>query len=297
MNNDFLCERFLSELDTELHSKYKNSVFAIDRLLANYKAVFPYFTNHTFAHSEQVINYCNMIAGENNISLLNADELYILLMGASLHDLGMGISIKDFSEMRAEIPEVDEYEQTHILCSMGDLTRLFHQEFGAKCIRKYRELFEIPTDEHLYCINQIVRGHREMDFLDKNEFDNNYRLSNGNTVRLPYLAALVKISDELDVTADRNLLFDYSIADSHWSAKQRLCYKCHKSIKKIDFQGKTITFEFSASDAETYEEIGRIKEKIEKTFREFVEVVNTYGNFVLNQIEIQFKSTGGKAFV
>ena len=65
--SDFLCEKRLRATDEDLYRRYRNSVFAIDRLLANYKNIFPFFTDHTFEHSEQVINYCNIVAGQEII--------------------------------------------------------------------------------------------------------------------------------------------------------------------------------------------------------------------------------------
>ena len=47
-----------------------------------------------------VIDSCNRLIGEEQIQKLNADELYILLMASYLHDVGMGISEKDYEEFK-----------------------------------------------------------------------------------------------------------------------------------------------------------------------------------------------------
>ena len=41
-DTEFLCEYRLKELDEDLHRCYRNSIFVIDRLLTNYKLVFPF---------------------------------------------------------------------------------------------------------------------------------------------------------------------------------------------------------------------------------------------------------------
>ncbi|MCQ2478101.1 MAG: HD domain-containing protein [Clostridia bacterium] len=287
-NTDFLCEKRLKGLDLNLHLLYKNSIFAIDRLLTNYKAVFPFFTNHTFEHSEQVINYCNIIAGSENIEKLNADEIYILLMGASLHDVGMGISESDIYELKYNIKGFAEYEHNHPYTTLSELARKFHQEFGAEFVKKYRDVFEIPTDEHLYCICQVIRGHRKMDFLDKKEFSPRYMLQNGNAVRLPYIASLVKLADEIDVTSDRNLFFDYSVTDSRWSKKQTMCYKCHKAIKKLCIKDSVLTLCFDTQDNDVYTEIMNMQNKVHKTFKEFADVVKSQNDFTLMQNSVCF---------
>ncbi len=288
-DSEFVCERSLRERNADLHTRYRGSVFAMDRLLTNYKAIFPYYTNHSFEHSVQVIRYCNMIAGEENVAKMNADELYILLMGAALHDVGMGVSTADFHETKDQIVGFSDYFLQHPFNTVAECTRVFHQEFSAQFIRKYRDLFEIPSEGHLYGICQIARGHRKLNLLDETEFGN-YRLENGSVVRLAYLAALVKLADELDITADRNLLFDYSKHDRRWSAKQQMCFDCHKALREIAVEGETIVLRFSAREPAVYKEILAIEKKVQKTFSEFVAVVKCQTDFRLCQQAVRFVS-------
>lgn len=285
---DFLCEKRLKELNPALHGLYKSSVFIMDRLLANYKTVFPYFTNHTFEHSEQVINYCNILAGYDNIMKLNADEIYVLLMGASLHDVGMGISVRDFDEFKYKVKNFTEYEQEHQFVTVKEACRKFHQEFSAEFIKKYRNLFEIPSDEHLYCICQIARGHRKMDFSDVSEFNPEYKIGE-NTIHLPYLASLVKLADEIDITADRNLLFDYTKTDRRWSKKQTMCYQCHKALKGFQKDDDILNIIYTPETGSIKKEIERMEAKVQKTFKEFQNVINSQDIFTTNILDIRFK--------
>lgn len=286
---EYLCERRLSQTDPLLHSRYKASVFAMDRLLANYKTVFPFFTNHTFEHSEQVIRYCNLIAGQETVSRLNADEIYLLLMGAALHDVGMGISAADFSEMAPEIPGLFDFMQAHPGLRTGEYTRRFHQEFSAAFLRKYHELFEIPTEEHLYAVTQIVRGHRRMNLLDEAQFDPCFSLKNGHSVNLPYLTALVKLADELDIAADRNLLFDYSTQNEEWSAHQTMCYLCHNAIKRLAVEQDRLVLYFDAPDQAVFDEVMHTRSKVDRTFAEYNEVLRERTSFPCRIREIVFE--------
>ncbi len=288
-STDFLIERRLAELSPELHSLYRNSVFATDRLLTNYKSLFPFFTNHTFEHSAQVINYCNIIAGSENINRLNADEIYILLMGACLHDVGMGISDSDFNQLMPNVKGAFEYfSERNGKKAIGETTRAFHQEFSVEFIKKYHPLFEIPSDDYVYCICQVARGHRRMNLLDETEFNSEYILSNGNSVNLAYITALVKLADELDITSDRNLFFDYTEHNSEWSKKQTMCFKCHEAIKFLETAGSSILLHFQTDDGRVYEEILKTKDKVRKTFDEFAEVVRERSNFKLEQTAVRF---------
>lgn len=54
-------------------------------------------TDHTALHSLEVIDFCNQLIGEN-IDEMNADEIYVFLMWAYLHDSGMGITMSDYEK-------------------------------------------------------------------------------------------------------------------------------------------------------------------------------------------------------
>ena len=286
---EFLCEYRLKELNEDLHRRYRNSVFVIDRLLTNYKLVFPFFTNHTFEHSAQVINYCNALLGRENAVRLNADELYILLMGASLHDIGMGVSESDCHAFSKRIPGAEKYLAEHPEAQIGDVTRTFHHEFSAEFIKKYKDLFEIPSAEHTYCIAQVARGHRKLDLLDEREFNPHYTLADGTIVRLPYLVALVRLADELDLGADRNLLFDADDLQDDCSGFTRICFLCHKAVPKLDFDGGRITVYYQTDDPAVYEELMNLNGKVQKTFGEFADVVRQRTDFKLRQQEAVFE--------
>ena len=275
---EMLCEKHLYKLDANLHNRFKNSIFAIDRLLANYKMVFPFYTDHTLEHSEQVIRYSNYFIGDKNVEKLNADELYILLMGACLHDVGMGISENDFNNFKNKIKGLDEYIKENPDKIIGDYTRAFHQEFSACFIEKYKDLFEIPSDEYLYCICQVARGHRKYNLLDEEEFPRYFKLENGNTVRLPYLAAVVKAADEMDIANERNLLIDYDDYTSGDDKVRAMCFRAHEAVKKIDFEDD-INVYYSSDEKDVLDEIKNIEEKVNSTYNEAKAVVEEYEEF------------------
>lgn len=245
----------------------------MDILLTNYKNIFPFFTDHTYEHSAQVIHYCNVIAGEEIISALNPDEIYILLMGAALHDIGMGISEDDFNDLCGEIPGFADYRALHPDETVGEYTREFHQELSALFIRKYGRLFDIPTPEHLHAICRIARGHRYGDFLNKDDFPNDYPLPNGSRVNLAYLAALVKLADELDITSDRNLFFDYRNPNENWSPKQRMCYKCHEAIRKLTVREDELLLFYETDEPEVEREVLATFGKVMQAFGQYERVI------------------------
>lgn len=288
---DFLCEVRLRQTDPFLHTCFRNSVFAIDRLLTNYKNIFPFFTDHTFEHSEQVIRYCNIIAGEDIINALCPDEIYILLMGAALHDVGMGISEADFNDLSPEIPGLGAYRKTHPGESTAEYTRVFHQWFSAAFIKKYSALFEIPSDEYTDCICRLASGHRGADLTEENRFPTDFVLPNGHTVNVGYLAALVRLADELDVTSDRNLLFDYTDVNAEWSEKQTMCYQSHQAIKNLEVRQNELVLLYDTDDAAVEQEILRTKSKVDRAFADYCDITVKRTCFTNKIQRILFQNT------
>lgn len=276
-NKDFLCERRLSKISPDLHTLFRNSIFAIERLLQNYTMVFPFYTDHSFQHAEQIINYCNILLGRENAEKLNADEIYILLMGACLHDVGMGLSEKDLLQMVPDVKGAEEYMNNHSGEHIGGVARAFHNEFSACFIRKYAALFEMP-DEYIDPVCQVARGHRKVNLLDENEMKRVVELSNGQKVRLAYLAAIVKLADELDVTSNRNLLLDYKNM-GYESHEQEMCFKSHFAIKSLEENNDELLLNYYSYDKDVLDEIDLIGGKIRTTFNEYQAVVELYPEF------------------
>lgn len=207
-NHDYAMERRLRALNPELHRRFTDAVFALQYNLSHYKLIFPEYTDHSNLHSMTVIDFCNRLIG-SQIKSLNPDELYVLLMGCYFHDTGMGITLKDYQEFSRQI-DFRDYFDTHSRDNLPEIIRSFHNEYSGLFLRKYAELFELPSEEHLFAVIQIARGHRKTDLLDEKEYPAALRMPDGNTVCLPYLAALIRLADEIDVAAARNprLLYD-----------------------------------------------------------------------------------------
>lgn len=208
-SSDYLLEKRLLELDKDLHGRFTDMVFALQHILSNYKLLFPAYTDHTELHSMAVIEFCNELIGVKQIERLNADEIYILLSACYLHDVGMGITQKNYDEFKVKLPE-KEYFESHPNDSIANFIRTYHHEFSGMFIKKYAEFLEIPSKEHLRAIIQVSRGHRKTDLFNEDEYQIDYKMPNGNSVCLVYLASLVRLADEIHVMASRNpkLLYD-----------------------------------------------------------------------------------------
>ena len=207
--NAFLLEKRLRKLDPKLHRRFTDTVFVMHNTLSKFRRLFPEYTDHSVFHSLNVVEFCNKLIGPEQIMSMNADELYVLLMACYLHDSGMSITQKDYNEFKEGLGE-EEYFRYRPENGISEFVRDYHHEFSGKFIRKYAEMLEIPTEEMVYAIVQVSRGHRRTDLFDEEEYPEALDMKDGQTVCLPYLAALLRLADEVDVVADRNpkLLYD-----------------------------------------------------------------------------------------
>lgn len=284
---DFLLERRLKEIDPGLHQRFSDTVFALQQILSNYKLIFPDFTDHTELHSLNIIEFCNNLIGEQ-IDKLNADEMYVLLLGCYFHDTGMGISHADFDEFSKQI-NFGNYFDTHSRDNYPEIVRNFHQEFSGLFLRKYAKFFEFPSEEHLFAIIQISRGHRKTDLNDEKEYPLNLKVPSGNTICLPYLAALVRLADEIDVTASRN---SKAIYDLNKIVKEidLIEFMKHEAVHSLDITDKAFIMGIKSDDSKIIEGLNILAGKMKKTLDYCRSVVNNRTSFTITQDDVIIKN-------
>lgn len=259
---DYAMERRLRALDPELHKRFTDAVFCLQRILSNYKLIFPDYTDHSELHSLTVINFCNQLIGDG-IDALNADEIYSLLMGCYFHDTGMGVTKKDYEEFSREM-DFGDYFDTHDPDDVKATIRDHHHKYSRFFIRKYADLFELPSPEHLRAVAEIALGHRRTDLKDEAEYPVALKMPNGNTVCLPYLAALIRLADEIDVASDRNspLLYnDKEVADI-------LSFNMHRAVRSLEITEDAFTLVVDSSDADVFGKIKEMTVKMQATLDE-----------------------------
>ena len=279
-NYDYLLERRLKELSPELHARFSDTVFALQQILSNYQLIFPLFTDHTELHSLNIIEFCNKLIGDQ-INKLNADEIYCILMGCYFHDTGMGISKRDFEEFSEKI-DFGDYFLTHDKDNYPEIVRNFHKEYSGLFIKKYAKFFEFPSEEHLFAVIQISRGHRKTNLFDTKEYPIALKVPNGNTICLPYLSALVRLADEIDVTASRNseAIYDLSkiVVESHL-----IEFMKHEAVKGLEIREKEFIMYVSTKDVKILKSLYILADKMKKTLDECRSVVNNETPFVISQ--------------
>ena len=258
--NDFLLEQRLRAEAPELHRRVADCVTVLKQALKSYAAWFPSFTDHSALHSMDVLEFCNRILGDQ-AEKLSPRECYVLIMSCYLHDIGMGISEKDYLSFRdqldwpgwfADHPEGDE---TWFI-------REFHHEFSGLLIRKYAALFEIPDEDLLFAIVQVSRGHRKTDLFDAGAYPD-LQAPDG-VIRMAFLGAVLRLADEIDMGADRNpeLLFDPSGLTEQRDIDS---FGVHESIRTVEVRENRIVFHVRPKELRLIPQIEHTVEKIRQT--------------------------------
>lgn len=279
MSVDYAMEKKLAIENPELHKIYKNNVTCCQEILTKYRLNFPSFTDHSSLHSLEIISFCNELI-RDNIEKLNTDEIFILLMAAYLHDAGMGVSDSDFEIFSNNIDEIKQYKLEHPDERIRDVVRKFHHELSGQFVQKYAFLFDFPSEEHLFAIKQICRGHRKTNLFDADEYPAEYKLSNGNIVHLPYLAALIRLGDELDIAIDRNIqfLFDDDIV-KYGDSKEE--FRKHEAIKSVKFADDHFDITIDYTDPELKDGLIVLLEKLQYSLDNCVKVIDERTPFTI----------------
>ena len=277
---DFILERRLKELDSNLHARFTNTVFALQQILSNYQLIFPNFTDHTELHTLNIIEFCNNLIAEQ-IDKLNADEIYCILMDCYFHDTGMGISHRDFDEFSKQI-DFGDYFNNHSRDDYPAIVRNFHNEYSGLFIKKYARFFEFPSDAHMFAIIQISRGHRKTDLEDAKEYPVSLTVPNGNTICLPYLSALVRLADEIDVTASRNSGAIYDI-NKITNEIDLIEFMKHEAVKSLEIREKEFVMLVDTDDEKLIKKLNILVSKMQKTLDNCRDVVNKETPYKITQ--------------
>ena len=288
--NDFLIEQQLHKLDPELHQRFRDGICALQKQLVNYQYIFPEFTDHSELHALTVIDYCNELVSEE-IQRLNAHELYVLLMACYYHDIGMGIRTKEYTEFFRKI-DFGDYFETHDRMDVPRTIRDFHNEFSGLFFEKYAALYESPSDAHTFAIVQTIRGHRKTDLFDETEYPQRLDLPSGDSICLPYLAAILRLADEMDVTSARNpeILYDISqIKDD----RQIFEHKKHKAVQELEVTREDMILHVDTQEPDVYDGVVQLADKLQRTLDYCVRVVRERTPYEITQRQVHIKRLEG----
>ena len=282
--NEFMLEKRLKEEAPDLHRRMTDSVVVLQEMLNAFLTWFPDFTDHSTLHSMDVLYYCNELLGEQ-VSLLTIPECYALVMACYLHDVGMGIPRDSFQDFTQKL-DMEDYWRKHPDASPESVVRAFHNELSGLFIRKYQSLFDIPSQEYLFAIVQISRGHRKTDLFDEMEYPD--IPTPDGVIRTAFLSALLRLADEIDVGADRNpeLLFDTSNLTKQVDID---AFGTHESIPLVEVCEEAIVLYTKPKEPRFVPLIAELAGKIQETLDYCRDVADKRSDLRItqNRVEIQ----------
>lgn len=280
-DNEYFLESALKEKDALLFKRFTNTVAIMPNVLTHYEKYFPHYTDHSILHALNVISFANSVIGQENVEKMNAEEIFVFLLGCYLHDSGMGISKNDYYEFIEKI-DTGDYFKSHDKDNLPVSIRKFHHELSAQFAKKYAMLFELDDPAQLFAVMQIAKGHRVTNLMDDKEFPVDFVSSSGNRICLPYLGAIIRLADEIDVAKNRNPEYMYEMVEG-LTEKDIIEFGCHKLIKSVDVCDSVIRINILPVKEELKDALKEKIQKMQYTLDECRKAVNGRTKYCINQ--------------
>ncbi|MBB1192333.1 hypothetical protein DNC80_01465, partial [Flavobacterium sp. SOK18b] len=287
-------EKHLKNLDSSLFSKFEETKQEVNLLLGKYSANFPTYTDHSINHTLEVFQIASELLSNEEITNLNADETYILSMSCLLHDIGMCVPEEKIKEI-SESKEILDYKDSHPNLSTEEFLRDIHHQLSNKFILHEWEILKIPSIKYAKAIGIVAEGHRKVDLGNFDVYEPQYFPKSGKEfVCLPYLAGILRIADELDVTNSRipRILEKYYMPNNEISVRE---WKKHMATSQRNYLTNRVIFEVSCSDQNIYAALQEQFEKIQnvinycqKVIRSIPFIENKHYSLNLSRVEVKY---------
>ena len=243
-----------------LYSSILGSEEPIALILDRYITNFPEFTDHSIIHSKTVLEYATYLLSDEK-DLLNDDEVYILIMSCYLHDIGMCPT----NEMKKEITNDSQFIKSGE--SFEEYLRKIHHEISYKYILAEWKSLKIINETYAEAIALVSMGHRVVDLFDQDKYNPNFSVKSGSDfVCLPYLAGILRLADELDITNDRtpDILYKGYFPSNKISKDE---WEKHKANYRVNFFNDTIKITSKCYDKNLYYALLKQQNKILIVFK------------------------------
>lgn len=248
------------EGNANLLASIKNCEIQVTPILQGFITNFPEYTDHSINHSKTVLGYAEHLLN-TEIEKLNEDEAYILIMAGFLHDIGMCPT----NEMKEQILESSLFNDSGK--QFEDYLRDIHHELSYIYITtKWKEL-KIVSETYAEAIGLVGMGHRKVELLDFDKYNPEFVVKSGSDfVCLPYLAGVLRLADELDITNDRTpeLLYNEYFPTNRVSKEE---WEKHKANYFVTFNKPTIKITSKCVDKDLYYALLKQYNKIDSVIK------------------------------
>jgi len=264
----------LKTLDSGLFSKFEDTKAEVNLLQGKYSENFATYTDHSLAHTYEVFSIASDLLTEEEIDSLNADEIYILSMACILHDIGMCIPPEKIDEVSGT-KEFTDFKKSNPDSSIEDYIIDIHHLLSKDFIIKEWELLKIPSLNYAIGIGIVAAGHRKEDISDFDVYQPRFFPKSGKKFAcLPYLSAVLRIADELDVTNSRTprLLTKYYMPNNEISIRE---WKKHIATSQRNYVDETVVFEVTCTDQNIYAALQDQFDKIQNVINHCQKVIRS----------------------
>lgn len=223
-----------------------------------------HYTDHSITHSERIIKALGRLLKKYG-SLLNEHERFILLSSAYLHDIGMQSPVHAGLEKKERYSEEEEKQ-----------IRDRHNEASAKMIADSGLRLGLENCHRIApLIAQVCKYHRQLDLVELKE-----NSIVGERVRVPLLAGLLRLGDELDADYQRVIMEVLKTRDIPPDSKYH--WWAHHYVRSVDIENELITlyFEFPLKykDSKLIDALkGKVKNSVRDQYLVVYDLFERYG--------------------
>lgn len=255
-------------------SRFEKITNKVTNVSGRINALFPTYTNHDVHHLEHVEKYANSIIPDKVKNDLNIDEIFFLLCGIWLHDMGMIFDESEINEFNA----MDENQRSEFAYNI----RLSHNIRSETYINEHSEELGLKWHEAII-IGKIAKGHRQIDLHDVD--DENYK---GSIIRVSFLSSVLRLADECHVDESR----ESSLSKFGIDKKTiRDFYLSHEKIDHVwfDFENGDIWISCKLENRDDLSKLIEIKSKIQEELDGISDILKKSGVFLSN-VELEHHS-------
>lgn len=275
-------EQRLKDKDTTLYTHLQETKMAVEEFLQQYKQNFPTYTDHSLKHTMTVFDLASQVLSDEEQDNLNVDELYILAMGSLLHDIGMCVPKHSLDEFKHD-KRWETYQLQKVNPKFETFLRDYHHEISAEFILKNTKELKIydPNENGLYAeaIALVAKGHRKVELGNPEVYPPRFPVRNMSRsfVCLPYLACVLRIADELDISNMRvsNLMAKYYMPVDPISEKE---VEKHLANVIVSIQPTSVKVISKPDNQELYNALLKQFDKIQEVMEYCQKVIHNIGN-------------------
>ena len=269
----------------------------VEPILGRIPVIFEEYTLHDISHSENVIKNMWKFIPDEVKENLNAMEIYLLILSACLHDVGMAVS-KDEEDEILKSEEFLKFRDKHE--REVDLIEKYKEEGNTRAAEFYeKQIFTdyirerhhersyqyilnnysgekgltIDNENHARVIAKICRAHRldVRDLEDKSEFDREYSLG-GKFINLQFLALCLRLGDTLDADNRRapKILKEF-INPRNPTSKEE--WEKHLSVPEVGITEEKIKINATCKSPKYQRGLLEFLRKVEKEREDFIRLL------------------------